>query len=127
MPEVEVSIGGRFFEVACQEGEEHFLQLAAKLLNGEASNLTNQMGRLSEGRMLLMAGLMLADKAAGLDDQLREIEDKLRSQDQLIIELRAAADTGGDDAVAEPSAELQGLVNRSEVLADLVEKFAATG
>lgn len=127
MPEVEVSIGGRFFEVACQEGEEHFLQLAAKLLNGEASNLTNQMGRLSEGRMLLMAGLMLADKAAGLDDQLREIEDKLRSQDQMIIELRAAADTGGDDAVAEPSAELQGLVNRSEVLADLVEKFAATG
>ena len=127
MPEVEVSIGGRFFEVACQEGEEHFLQLAAKLLNGEASNLTNQMGRLSEGRMLLMAGLMLADKAADLDDQLREIEDKLRSQDQLIIELRAGADTGGDDAVAEPSAELQGLVNRSEVLADLVEKFAATG
>ena len=127
MPEVEVSIGGRFFEVACQEGEEHFLQSAAKLLNGEASNLTNQMGRLSEGRMLLMAGLMLADKAAGLDDQLREIEDKLRSQDQLIIELRAGADTGGDDAVAEPSAELQGLVNRSEVLADLVEKFAATG
>ena len=60
MPEVQISIGGRPFTVACQEGEEHFLESAAKLLDNEASTLMDQIGRLPEARMLLMAGLMLA-------------------------------------------------------------------
>ncbi len=33
MPEVQIKIGGRPFQVACQEGEEHFLQAAAQLLD----------------------------------------------------------------------------------------------
>lgn len=72
MPEVEITIGGRTFEVACQEGEQHFLQSAAKMLDDEARVLTSQIGRIPEARMLLMAGLMLADKSAGMDDKLRE-------------------------------------------------------
>jgi cell division protein ZapA len=124
MPEVEISIGGRIFEVACQQGEEHYLQAAAKLLDGEASHLTNQMGRLSEGRMLLMAGLMLADKTAGMDDQLRELEDKLRAQDQLITELRENSNVPSQPAG--PSEELETLVTRTEELAGMFES-AATG
>ncbi|MEC8042072.1 MAG: cell division protein ZapA, partial [Pseudomonadota bacterium] len=46
MPEVEIHIGGRAFEVSCQEGEEHFLQSAAKMLDNEASVLSQQIGRL---------------------------------------------------------------------------------
>ncbi len=76
MPEVEVKIGGRSFEVACQEGEEHFLQTAAGMLNTEADALTKMVGRMPESRMLLMAGLMLADKTAGLEDKVREAEAK---------------------------------------------------
>ena len=74
MPEVKVTIGGRDFEVACQDGEEHFLRTAAKMLDGEATVLVNQIGRLPEARMLLMAGLMLADKTAGLEDQLTPLK-----------------------------------------------------
>lgn len=77
MPEVEISIGGRVFEVACQAGEEHYLEAAAKMLDTEASTLANQIGRLPEARMLLMAGLMLADKTAGLEDRLRIAEQDL--------------------------------------------------
>ena len=36
MPEVPIQIGGRTFNVACQEGEEHFLHAAASLLDNEA-------------------------------------------------------------------------------------------
>jgi cell division protein ZapA len=64
MPHVEIAIGGRTFEVACQEGEEHFLHSAAAMLNDEASHMSAQIGRMPEARMLLMAGLMLADKTA---------------------------------------------------------------
>jgi len=88
MPEVKIAIGGRQFEVACQEGEEHFLKSAAALLDAEASVLNNQIGRLPEPRMLLMAGLMLADKTAGIDEQLRGLEQKLAAQETLIEELR---------------------------------------
>lgn len=74
MPQVEITIGGRSFEVACQEGEEAYLQSAAAMLDAEASTLSSQIGRMPETRMLLMAGLMLADKTAGLEDQLQQLE-----------------------------------------------------
>ena len=77
MPEVAVSIGGRTFEVACQDGEEHFLHAAAKLLDTEAQTLLDQIGRMPESRMLLMSGLLLADKAAGTEDQIRSLEKRI--------------------------------------------------
>lgn len=72
MPEVSVTIGGKAFAVACQPGEEHFLRAAAAMLDAEAQPLMAQLGRLPEARMLLMAGLMLADKTAGVEDELRQ-------------------------------------------------------
>ncbi len=77
MPQVEITIGGRSFEVACQAGEEPFLKSAAVLLDVEASALSSQIGRMPEARMLLMAGLMLADKTAGLEERLQEAEAQL--------------------------------------------------
>ena len=86
MPQVEITIGGRTFEVACQEGEEHFLHSAAVMLDTEAQHLAGQIGRLPESRMLLMAGLMLADKTAGLEDKVRALQGEAG-------ELRAAIET----------------------------------
>lgn len=80
MPEIRIVIGGRDYTVACQEGEEHFLQAAAKLLDAEASVLLSQIGRMTEARLMLMAGLMLADKTAGIEDQLREAQQSLEAQ-----------------------------------------------
>lgn len=74
MAEVEIEIGGRTFEVACQDGEEHFLMTAAAMLDAEAKALTSQIGRMPESRMLLMAGLMLADRTASLDDRVRDAD-----------------------------------------------------
>ncbi|MFV0492599.1 MAG: cell division protein ZapA [Pseudorhodobacter sp.] len=77
MAELEITIGGRSFEVGCQEGEEHFLQTAAAMLDAEAQPLIAQMGRMPEARMLLMAGLMLADRAGALEDELRVAQSRL--------------------------------------------------
>jgi cell division protein ZapA len=74
MPDLEIAIGGRSFHVACQPGEEPFLQAAARMLDAEAQPLVAQMGRLPEARMLLMAGLMLADRTAALEDELKAIK-----------------------------------------------------
>ena len=74
MPEVTIEIGGRQFEVACQDGEEHYLRSAEKLLNDEATVLQEQIGRMPEPRMLLMSALMLADKTAALQEKLTAAE-----------------------------------------------------
>jgi cell division protein ZapA len=83
MPELEIVIGGRSFFVSCRAGEEHFLNAAAKMLDTEAQPILTQLGRLPEARMLLMAGLMLADRTAAVEDELRA----LKAQ---IAELQAA-------------------------------------
>ena len=88
MPEVEIIIGGRSFEVSCQEGEEHYLQAAARMLDDEASRLTGQIGRLPEARMLLMAGLMLADKTAGVEDKLSDMQGQMADLESELQRLR---------------------------------------
>jgi len=129
MPEVEIKIGGRSFEVACQEGEEHFLQAAARLLDAEATVLTSQIGRIPEPRMLLMSGLMLADKTAGLEEQLRVLEEKLATQEALIDEMRSAPSPAPETvevAVIPPivTDTLAEIAARAEALADAVEEKA---
>ena len=132
MPETEIEIGGRKFNVSCQEGEEHFLHSAAKLLDAEASVLTTQIGRIPEPRMLLMAGLMLADKTAGLEEKLREAEGKLGSQEALLEEMRAAPAPEPERvevAVIPPAITdtLAELAARAEALAEKVEEKAKAG
>lgn len=91
MPEVTVTIGGRQFDVACQEGEEQYLHTAAQMLDDEAQVLSDQVGRMPEARMLLMAGLMLADKTASVDDKMAEVQAKLEEREAELEGLRNMA------------------------------------
>lgn len=130
MPEVDITIGGRTFEVACQEGEQHFLQSAAKMLDAEASVLTSQIGRIPEARMLLMAGLMLADKSAGMEDRMRELEAKLAEQTSELEALKNAPAPAPEkvEVPVVPTAvkdSLAELAARAEALATSVEEKAA--
>ena len=133
MPEVTIEIGGRPFNVACQEGEEHFLHAADSLLDNEAKALMDQIGRLPESRMLLMAGLMLADKHAGAEDQMKQMEDKVAQQEAWIEELQSRPKPEPErmevavipDHVGESMAELAA---RAEALAEAAEeKLRAAG
>lgn len=87
MPEVSIEIGGRGYEVACQAGEESHLQSAARLLDAEATVLINAAGRLPEPKLLLMAGLMLADKMAAAGDL---VPADTSETDALVAKLAAA-------------------------------------
>ena len=103
MPQVEIAIGGRTFEVACQDGEEHFLTSAAKMLDEEAQHISAQVGRIPEARMLLMAGLMLADKTAGLEEKVKQGESRA-AQLQARIDTLESAGAGAAAPTAAPMA-----------------------
>ncbi|SLN47140.1 Cell division protein ZapA [Roseovarius albus] len=133
MPEIKVEIGGRNFEVACQEGEEHFLHSAAKMLDDEASVLASQIGRIPESRMLLMAGLMLADKTAGFQDKLREAEERVTELQAQLNQLKAAPAAEAERIEVEVPVMPEGLTEamaelaaQSEALAEAVEARAAS-
>ena len=74
MPEVAIKIGDKKFTVTCQPGEESALEAAASLLNDEASFLVSEIGQLSEQKLLLMSGLMLADKMTSQSEKLAKAE-----------------------------------------------------
>lgn len=131
MPEVTITIGGRQFEVACQEGEEHFLQAAAQMLDNEAAALLNQIGRMPESRMLLMAGLLLADKTAGADDKVRLLEKRVGALQAELESLREAPGpepTTVEVAVIPPEVTdtLADFAARAEALAASVEEKLAS-
>lgn len=126
MPELMISIGGREFEVSCQPGEEHFLRTAAGMLDGEASALMGQIGRLPEGRMLLMAGLMVADKAAGMEDQLRNLQGRLDEIEAQMSEAQRVIDTARADAQARAdAAEAEAAARIAAAEADFDTRLAA--
>ncbi len=130
MPEVDIEIGGRTFQVSCQEGEEHYLQAAAKMLDDEAAVLTTQIGRIPEARMLLMAGLMLADKTAGMQDKLREAQDSMAEKDAELAQLRNAPTPEPEriEVPVVPTAitdTLAEIAARTEALAETVDGKAA--
>ncbi|MFO1176457.1 MAG: cell division protein ZapA [Paracoccaceae bacterium] len=126
MADVRISIGGREFDVSCQPGEEHFLRAAARLLDNEATVLIGQIGRLPEARMLLMAGLMLADKTAGLEDQLRAMEERAELAERVATHARANQERVEVPVMPQGVVEsLARLADEADALADRVEERLA--
>tara|TARA_R110002074_G_scaffold79138_1_gene178683 strand:- start:952 stop:1353 length:402 start_codon:yes stop_codon:yes gene_type:complete len=125
MPDMTIVIGERSFAVACQDGEEGYLSAAAELLDREAKVLASTGNRLTQDRMLLMAGLMLADKSISAEEELRALDRRLAQQTQLLDEMQArqAAEPKTVEVVKEvvPDAALA----RLNALADKAEDLAA--
>ena len=124
MPELKLSIGERDFEVACQEGEEKFLTEAANLLNAESQKLVSQLGRLSESRMLLMAGLMLADKMINAEKSLNERE---RQIEQKEIELERSISAASLASESKPAfaSEIADLLSKTATRLEKVAKISS--
>jgi cell division protein ZapA len=62
MAEVELTIAGRPYKVACRNGEEDTLRAAGALVDAKSREALSGLGPLSESRQLLFAALLLADQ-----------------------------------------------------------------
>jgi len=62
MAQVTIDIAGRSYTLACKEGGEAHLRSLASSLGAKADRLIEQLGPMNEPRLMLMAGLMLADE-----------------------------------------------------------------
>jgi cell division protein ZapA len=62
MGAITVNIAGREYSLACRDGEEPRLLQLASHLRSKADELTGSLGQMSEPRLLLMTGILVADE-----------------------------------------------------------------
>ncbi len=66
MGQITVMVGERSYNLGCKDGEEDRLRALAENLNSKTETLKGALGSVSETRMLLMAGLLVADEVMEL-------------------------------------------------------------
>ena len=88
---VEFTIGGRRFRLQCGSGEAGRVQQLARLVDQCASTLIQGQGGLGEEKLLLLAGLMLADHLAEAQEEVQRLRDDLARQTDLVRERAAWA------------------------------------
>ena len=130
MPEITIKIGQRPYTVNCPAGEEPQLEKARAALDAEASTLLTQMGRAPEAQMLLMSGLMLADRTLALEEQLKTAEAALEQAQQDIQKVSPEIKTVTTEVevAVVPPALLESLAElsaRAEAAADELEEKIA--
>jgi len=94
MAEVDLTIAGRPYRVACRSGEEDSLRAAAALVDAKSQEALAGLGTMSEARQLLFASLLLADQL--VDEQPAQASPPdprlAQSADALAARLEAIAD-----------------------------------
>ena len=74
MSQVNVTINGRQFRMACEDGQEGHLQQLARELDERISGLRTQFGEIGDARLTVMAALMVADELAETGKKLKRLE-----------------------------------------------------
>ncbi|HUS56284.1 MAG TPA: cell division protein ZapA [Thermohalobaculum sp.] len=116
MPEVSVDIAGRTYRLGCGAGEEEHLTGLGAMLDTDARGLLRQFGQMSEGRLLLMTALMVADRLA-------EAEDKTYQVEQRLLQCQKLAEGLGDSADMFNSEREKDLTNRINELVSQIESM----
>ena len=62
MPEISLNINERNYPVTCDDGQEEHLRKLAGHLDERIQSLVEVVGQVGEGRLLVMASLMVADE-----------------------------------------------------------------
>ena len=72
--QVNVTINGRQFRMACEDGQEGHLQQLARELDERIVALRGQFGEIGDARLTVMAALMVADELAEAGKKLKRLE-----------------------------------------------------
>jgi cell division protein ZapA len=79
MPQINVTINGRQFRMACEDGQEDHLTLLARELDARIDGLRGKFGEIGDTRLTVMAALTIADELGEMASRLRRLEDELMS------------------------------------------------
>jgi cell division protein ZapA len=75
MAQVNATIAGRQFRLACEDGQEEHLQTLAKDLDERIEGLRKKFGEIGDTRLTVMAALMVADELSEAARNIRRMEE----------------------------------------------------
>jgi len=77
MNHINVTINGRQYRMACEEGQETRLLRLAESLESRVENLRGKFGEIGDARLTVMAALTMADELADANLRIRALEEEL--------------------------------------------------
>ncbi len=115
MAQVTVTINGKTYRMACDDGQEHHLAGLAAQLNQSIEQLRERFGEIGDQRLTVMAAITFADRFAEASERLRDIEAELNGlQEARVAEIdnRRAAAAATAEAVAALSQRIEAIAAR---------------
>jgi cell division protein ZapA len=111
MSHINVTINGRQYRMACEEGQEARLLRLAESLEQRIGSLRGKFGEIGDARLTVMAALTVCD-------ELLDAGQRIRSLEQEVDELRGVRVAAADRARATQLA----VANALNAAADRIEK-----
>jgi cell division protein ZapA len=87
MSHVNVTINGRQYRMACEEGQEPRLLRLAESLESRIESLRGKFGEIGDARLTVMAALTVCDELQDADNRIRSLEQELSA----LSDVRAVA------------------------------------
>jgi cell division protein ZapA len=105
MAHVSVTINGRQYRMACEDGQENHLIWLSGDLDRRIGQLRAQFGEIGDMRLTMMAALTVADELVEAGKRLRRLEEEMASlQDARAVAIERAQATQAAVAAALNSA-----------------------
>lgn len=119
MPQVSVTINGRQFRMACENGEEARVTNLAADLDARIATLRTRFGEIGDTRLTVMAALAVAD-------ELSEVKEKLARLEPELATLQEASVISADRAQATQAAVVAALNAAAERIESLTKRLNQT-
>jgi cell division protein ZapA len=110
MAQVSVTINGRRFNMACEDGQEEHLLALAREFDERIGGLRSKFGEIGDTRLTVMAALTVADELAEISVRVKRLEEELAAGKAA----RVAAAERGKDAEAVVASALEAAAERIE-------------
>jgi cell division protein ZapA len=123
MSQVTVTINGRQFRMACEDGQESHLLRLAQDLDQRIERLLGTFGEIGDTRLTVMAALTVADELADTSGKLRRLEEDMAS----LQDARAASAERTDATQAAVAAALDSAAERIEQVTKVINPGRAAG
>jgi cell division protein ZapA len=82
MGQVNTTIAGRQYRLACEDGQEDHLLALAKDIDSRIIDLRRKFGEIGDTRLTVMAALVLADEMAENRQKVRQLEEEVAALNQ---------------------------------------------
>ncbi|MGE5366095.1 MAG: cell division protein ZapA [Betaproteobacteria bacterium] len=77
MSQVSVTINGRQFRMACEDGQEGHLMNLARELDDRINKLRTKFGEIGDTRLTVMAAITVADELSEAGQRIKRLEEEL--------------------------------------------------